>query len=52
MNSFVLSNEQWFIVHDMVNNHKTGADERMTCKHEKISWIINTGESNHMTKNL
>ncbi|KAH0751782.1 hypothetical protein KY285_004930 [Solanum tuberosum] len=47
-----LSNEQWLILRDMVNNHKIGMNERMTGKHDKIPWIIDTGASNHMTANL
>lgn len=52
MASVGLSNEQWMILHDMVNNHKTGTGERMTGKHDNILWIIDTGATNHMTANL
>ncbi|KAH0685842.1 hypothetical protein KY284_016395 [Solanum tuberosum] len=47
-----LSNEQWLILRDLVNNHTTGTDERMTGKNEKIPWIVEIGASNHMTANL
>ncbi|KAH0679333.1 hypothetical protein KY284_020418 [Solanum tuberosum] len=52
MASVGLSNEQWLIMRDMVNNYKTCTDERITGKYDKIPWIIDTGASNHMTANL
>ena len=52
MASIGLSNEQWMILRNMVNNHKTGTGERMIAKHDEILWIIDTGASNHMTANL
>lgn len=52
MTNVGLSNEQWMILRDMVNNHKTGMSERMTGKHDKILRIIDTGASNHMIANL
>ncbi|KAJ1419097.1 Retrotransposon gag domain [Sesbania bispinosa] len=47
-----LSNEQWQILVEMLNNRKTSENEKMTGKHSDSLWIIDTGASNHMTGNL
>ncbi|WVZ20882.1 hypothetical protein V8G54_008204 [Vigna mungo] len=47
-----LSNEQWQILVEMLNNRKTCENEKMTGKHPNDLWIIGTGASNHMTGNL
>ncbi|WVZ15755.1 hypothetical protein V8G54_013321 [Vigna mungo] len=38
-----LSNEQWQILVEMLNNRKTRANEKMTSKHPNDLWIIDTG---------
>jgi transposase InsO family protein len=48
--SLGLSNEQWEALLKLLNNQKTSEVEKMTGKH--MTWIIDTGATNHMTGNL
>ncbi|KAH0633219.1 hypothetical protein KY284_036005 [Solanum tuberosum] len=52
MASVGLSNEQWLILRDMVNNHKTGTDERMTGLPDGQHTIATKEGSVKLSKNL
>ncbi len=45
-----LSNEQWQVLLQTLKGMRSTTTEKMTGK--KLSWIIDTGASNHMTGNL
>lgn len=47
-----LSDEQWQMLLNLLNNTKTGAYEKLTDKHSSMQWIIDMGASHHMTRQL
>ena len=46
-----LSNEQWQTLIEMLNANKANGVEKMNGKGSCVSWIIDSGASNHMTGN-
>ena len=47
-----LNPDQWQSLLEIINSHKANSAEKMTGKTENVSWIIDTGASNHMTGSL
>jgi len=44
--------EQWQTLVELLNAQKTNSNYKMTGERDTNTWIIDTGTSNHMTRNL
>ena len=47
-----LNSEQWKALLNMLNNQKSGTNERMTGKQDTLHWIIDSGATNHTVGDL